>query len=146
MIRPLGNFTKRVMQEAPTTTVNEQIAYLHDVKSKIADGLALAVWKIADTGDNPENVLRDIIKLARMLDIAAPAPRKAINTQNDPRYNLLEFIKRSSGKMVIREINGDELLFDKDRPFTCMSQVQEIFDDVYDKLSRNFTTQVQYAA
>ena len=125
---------------------DNQVQDLHQAKAAMAPGLTLVVKEIVETGENPENTLKDIIKLARMLDIAAPAPRKTPDSYSDPKYNLLEYIKRNVGKLVIREINADELLFDEAKPFTCISQVDEILEDVSDKLNRHYMKQVEYAA
>jgi len=121
-------------------SANKLINELHEIKAAIALALAEVVSYIAASGNNPDNILNDIIKLSRMLDIAAPAARTTPLTILDPRYNLLDYIKRHAGSMAIKEIDGDEILFEKDKPFTCISQVQEIFLDVSDKLMKNFAS------
>ena len=129
------------MQEATTnfaTNYEMQISRLHDTKASIAEGLAIVVKEIAETGHNPENTLEDIMKLARLFDISAPAPRRAANTLADPRYNLVDYLKRSAGTRTIRELDADAILFDNAPPFTCISQIQDIFEDVSQKISRNF--------
>jgi hypothetical protein len=129
---------------------NSRMDELYETKAAIASGLAEVVSYIAASGENPDNLLNDIIKLARILDIAAPAARTTPMTILDPRYNLLDYIKRHAGSLTVKEIHGDEILFEKDRPFTCISQVQEIFQDVSEKLNRNFANdnvakQAEYA-
>jgi hypothetical protein len=138
------------MQQATAifNEANDHIARIYDMKAAIAPDLCAAVREIAETGHNPENTLGDILKLARLLDISTPNHRSGPSSFTDPRYNLVDYIKRSSGAAAIREINADEILFNKNRPFTCVSQIQEIFEDVAAKLDRNFTTtnaEQQYA-
>ncbi len=132
------------MQEA-ASNFDDQVHKLHELKASVADDLSVVVKEIAQTGYNPQNILTDIIKLARLLDISAPAPRTTASTIADPRYNLLEYIKRHANSSVLREIHGDEILFDRKKPFTCISQIQEIFEDVSEKLTHNFTKQAEYA-
>ena len=115
-----------------------QIHNLHEAKATIAPGLAVVVEEIAETGNNPENILHDIIKLARILDISAPAPRRAPNAITDPRYNLVDYIKRNSGSRAIRELDADKILFEHNIPFSCISQIQEIYEDVSQKMNRYF--------
>ena len=117
---------------------NSRMDELYETKAEIAPGLAEVVSYIAITGEDSDNLLKDIIKLAHMLDIAAPANRNTPTSILDPRYNLLDYIKRHAGSMVVKEMNGDEILFDKNRPFTCIGQVQEILHDVSEKLLKNF--------
>ena len=128
------------MQEA-ASNLSSQIDYLYKMKAKIARGLAIVAREIAETGDNPEHTLEDIIKLAHILDIAAPPLRNNPNHITDPKYYLLDYIKRYVGSYALNKINGDDILFDKKRPFTCIGQVQEIFLDVYDKVTKNFLTE-----
>ena len=63
------------MQEAAYDN-STQKDFLYKTKAQMAEGLAIAARKIVESGDNPEHILEDIIKLARILDIAAPAPEK----------------------------------------------------------------------
>ena len=132
------------MQEA-ASNFSSQTDYLHGIKAKIAPILAIVVREIAETGHNPENTLTDIVKLARILDISAPADRNTPSSFTDPRYNLVDYLKRATNSQVLREINPDEILFDRHKPFTCISQIQEILEDVSDKVSRNFVAEAQYA-
>lgn len=124
-------------------SLNNQVSELHEAKASMAQGLAIVVREIAETGFNPENTLEEIIKLARMLDIAAPAERVTISSIIDPRYNLLDYIKRYAGSRIVKEMDADKVLFD--REFTCISQIQEIFLDVSEKINRNFINPVEHA-
>jgi len=132
------------MQEA-TASFESPVDYLHGMKARIAPTLAIVVKEITETGDNPENTLGDIIKLAHLLDISAPAHRHTPASFTDPRYNLIDYLKRAANSQVLREINPDEILFDRNKPFTCISQIDEIFEDVSDKINRNFVAEPAYA-
>ncbi len=130
------------------STINDNnIKQLHEAKAEMAEGLAVVVKDIVETGHNPENTLEDIIKLAHILDIAAPAIRTTPGSFSDPRFHLLDYIKRYAGARTLKAVSGDEILFDKTKPFTCMGQIQEIFLDVSDKITKHFVTvtEVQYA-
>lgn len=120
---------------------DNQVNEWHETKAAIAPALTSVVKNIIQTGNNPDNILADIVKMVRMLDIAAPAPRLSPLTATDPRFHLLDYIKRNAGSNVFKEIDGNELLFNKNKPFTCIGQIQEIFQDVTDKLSKNYVTQ-----
>lgn len=130
-----------------TTESDIQMQHIYDAKASIAAELAQVVRTISETGVDEDNTLKDIVKLARILDIAAPARSTNASTLIDPRYNLLDYIKRSANSRVVKNIDADAILFEKDKPFTCIGQIQAIFQDVAEKISKNFVTveQAQYA-
>ena len=117
--------------------LNNQVEELFEIKSAMAPGLCEAVREIMAHGDK-EHMLNDIIKLARMLDLATPSTKFTPASITDPRYNLLNFIIRNSSSRTLNEINPDEILFNEKKPFTCIGQVQEIFLDVADKIAKVF--------
>src|SRR4051812_36282281 len=70
-------------------------------------------------------IAHSVIEVARILDIALPAPSRSHEHITDSGYNLVASIKANSGVATMQRLDTDQILFNSEKPFYCPSSINE---------------------